>query len=42
VERQEIGDVEFNHPKQAWKIDGSYESGDPMFDILYVSCWFRV
>jgi len=35
VERQEIGDVEFNHPKQAWKIDGTYESGDPMFDILY-------
>uniref|UniRef100_A0A7S0YMX3 Plastid lipid-associated protein/fibrillin conserved domain-containing protein n=1 Tax=Hemiselmis tepida TaxID=464990 RepID=A0A7S0YMX3_9CRYP len=35
VERQTYGAVEFNHPKQAWKIDGSYETGDPTFDIVY-------
>mmetsp|Transcript_22435 Transcript_22435/g.53828 ORF Transcript_22435/g.53828 Transcript_22435/m.53828 type:complete len:260 (-) Transcript_22435:96-875(-) len=35
VERQTYGAVEFQHPKQAWKIDGSYETGDPTFDITY-------
>jgi len=35
VERQSYGAVEFNHPKQAWKIDGSYETGDPTFDLVY-------